>query len=189
MLYKALDQNGCAMHGGKSKWALPKGDKPGRWMPRLMGLIMCEHGYHLVRDATLLEWLGPRIFEAEARGAMMEEESKLCCESARLLRECTGWNERNARLFACDCAERALARSEQPDPRSVEAIRVSRAFANGEATSEQLAAAWAAAWAAARAAAEAARAAGDAAGDAAHTDIHRQMCLILWGRVPDEQGA
>ena len=46
-----------------------------------------------------------------------------------------------ARLFACDCAEKALALVPDPDPRSIEAVRVSRGFANGVNTQEELAAA------------------------------------------------
>ena len=95
--------------------------------------------------------------------------------------------------FACLCAERALSRVENPDPRSIAAIAAKRAWLRGEITDAELklaegaardaasaaardaasdaawaaarAAAWAAAWAAARAAAWAA--AWDAAGDAA----------------------
>jgi len=83
-------------------------------------------------------------------------------------------DDRQQRLWGCDCAERALFRERdagrEPDPRSWEAIRVSRLYANGEATLEELAAARAAAgaaWSAADAAARAAAgAAWDAAGDA-----------------------
>ncbi len=45
------------------------------------------------------------------------------------------------RLLACDFAERALDRIDEPDPRSFEAIRVARLFAVGQASSEELAAA------------------------------------------------
>ena len=62
--------------------------------------------------------------------------------------------------FACRCAERALSRVENPDPRSLRAIEIKRAWLRGKATDEELAAAWAAAlaarhatWAAAEAAA------------------------------------
>lgn len=58
--------------------------------------------------------------------------------------------------FACRCAERALSRIENPDPRSLRFIEVKRAWLRGKATDEELAAAEAAAWAAARYAAEAA---------------------------------
>jgi len=51
--------------------------------------------------------------------------------------------DRIARLFACDCAERALPifEKERPnDSRPREAIRLARLFAHGEAAQEQLAA-------------------------------------------------
>ena len=52
-----------------------------------------------------------------------------------------------AREFACDCAEEALALvpEDKRDPRSIRAIEVSRRFARGTATEEELAAARAAA--------------------------------------------
>lgn len=63
--------------------------------------------------------------------------------------------ERQARLFAADCAERALARVEPPDPRSVAAVKAARDFAEGRIDSDELAGAWAAAlapaWATGRA--------------------------------------
>ena len=61
--------------------------------------------------------------------------------------------EREARLFACDCAERALANIAEPDPRSVAAVEVARRYAMGTATQEELDAARAAedAWQAERA--------------------------------------
>lgn len=66
--------------------------------------------------------------------------------------------------IACRCAEDALSRIDNPDPRSIHAIAVKRRWIAGEATDAELAAAEAAAWAAARAAAwAAARAAGAAA--------------------------
>jgi hypothetical protein len=61
--------------------------------------------------------------------------------------------DRLLRLFACDCAERALLREREagrePDQRSWTAIEVARAFAQGNATKEQLYAARAASRAAA----------------------------------------
>ena len=83
-------------------------------------------------------------------------------------------DESKLRLFACDCAEQALPLYERDypdDKRPRQAIAVARRFANGEATREELAAAWdaakAAAWAAAWAAGDAAKAAAWAAWDAA----------------------
>ena len=73
-------------------------------------------------------------------------------------------DDKTLRLFACWCARQALARVENPDPRSVAAVDVAERYALGQATDEELAtardaardAAWAAAWAAARYAAWAA---------------------------------
>ena len=52
--------------------------------------------------------------------------------------------------FACRCAERALAKSANPDPRSVAAIEAKRAWLRGEITDDELrdarVAAWVAAW-------------------------------------------
>ena len=59
--------------------------------------------------------------------------------------------------FACQCAERALALVDTPDPRSVAAIATKRAWLRGEATDDELAAAQDAAQDAARAAAWAAQ--------------------------------
>lgn len=65
-----------------------------------------------------------------------------------------GWiDARTLRLFAVWCARAALARIDNPDPRSVSACDVAERYANGQATGEDLAAArdaaWNAAWAAA----------------------------------------
>ena len=65
--------------------------------------------------------------------------------------------------FACRCAERALARVDNPDPRSVAAIAAKRAWLRGEITNDELGAAWDAARAAASAARDAASAAAWAA--------------------------
>ena len=71
-----------------------------------------------------------------------------------------GMDEKFARLFACDCAEHVLYLFEAKypnDDRPRKAIEVARRFADGGATTEELAAAraaaWEAAWDAARAAA------------------------------------
>jgi hypothetical protein len=75
--------------------------------------------------------------------------------------------DREIRLMACDFAESVVHLAN--DDRSVNAIAVSRKYANGEVTLEELSAAKVAAWAAAwdaRVAAWVARAARDAAGDA-----------------------
>ena len=88
-------------------------------------------------------------------------------------------NDKAQRLFAIWCARHTPMHDGRTtsvlltDPRSIEALEVAERFTHGNATKEELAAAWAAAWDAARAAArhaagaEAGAAARDAAGDAA----------------------
>ena len=82
------------------------------------------------------------------------------------LRAVTG-HDKEIRLFAVWCARQV--QHLMKDPRSINALDVAERFANGDATKEELNAAWdaagAAAWDAARASAWAA--AGDAAWDAA----------------------
>ena len=82
--------------------------------------------------------------------------------------------------FACCCAEDALSRIDNPDPRSINAIAVKRRWIAGEATDEELAAAWHAACAAAEtawAAVRPARAAADVSWAArnAQVDMLTQM--------------
>ena len=73
--------------------------------------------------------------------------------------------------FACVCAEYALTLIDNPDPRSVKAVEVKRAWMGGEVRDRELDAARAAAWdawgVAKAAAGEAAKAAWEAASDAA----------------------
>ena len=73
--------------------------------------------------------------------------------------------------FACRCAEDALSRIDNPDPRSINAIVVKRRWIAGEATDEELAAARTAAWAAQAAAQDAARTAAWATWTAARTAV------------------
>ena len=144
-LFKVLDTDASAYHGGQGQWHTTR-----KWMPPIEGeLVPCMNGYHLCRVRDLIHWLGPSIWEATCRGERVDIENKIVVREARLVRKLETWNEKTARLFACDCAERALERIKTPDPRSVAAIAVSRRFANGTATREELAAAGDAAEAAA----------------------------------------
>ena len=163
-LFKVLDIDGTAYHGGDGKWSLPKGGKPGKWMPPIEGeLIPCKNGYHACHEQDLLQWLGPKIYELEYRGEIVEYDNKVVIREARLLREFENWNECTARLFACDCAEHVLDifEKEHPDDeRPRKAIEAARQYARSEVDKATLdaarTAAWAAAWAATWAAAGAA---------------------------------
>ena len=148
--YKVLGENGEAINGGNGSWRLPHGKRPGKWMPPIEGdLEPCANGYHLCRKKDLVEWLGPTIWLAEAGGKVVRGGNKVVARRARLIKKFDTWNERTARLFACDCAERSLIIYEKQypdDPRPREAVAVARRFAMGEATQEELDTAWAAAW-------------------------------------------
>jgi len=173
-LYKVLGDNQKSFHGGSGKWA------KGRWRSVKPPLGACAHGLHLCREGDLLTWLGPTIWLAEAGGERIDQSDKIVVERARIVEKLATWNERTARLFACDCAERTLPLFEKHnsnDKRPRRAIETARRFADGQASREELAAVWdaarsAAVWDAARSAAwSAARsAAWDAARSAAVWD-------------------
>jgi hypothetical protein len=65
-------------------------------------------------------------------------------------------HSRNARLFACDCVERALLYGQEaglkPSKHTWQMIKMARQFAVGLATEEDLIAAWTAAWTAVKSA-------------------------------------
>jgi hypothetical protein len=173
-LYKFLRPDGRTPQG-YGQWPLPQGDQPGEWLPKLTGkLIACQHAYHVMRIRDLMEWATDdvQLYVVETRYKTTDDSNKVLARQARALYRVEAWNERNLRHFACDCAERVLPLFEQGYPNDTRprvAITTARRFADGLATSKELAAARAAAWAAAGDAARAAAwaAAGDAAGDAA----------------------
>src|SRR5690606_19898730 len=173
--YKCLNPGGRSLMGDGT-WHLPEGGRPGKWMPEITGLVPCQRGWHVATIDQLVDWLGPELFEVECRGEHVDHGDMHVFGQARLVRRVDAWNDRTARLFASDCAERVLPVFEigcPGDMRPRRAIEVARAFADGQATGEDLAAAWdaardaawdpagdpawdavwAAAWAAARAAA------------------------------------
>ena len=119
-------------------------------MPPVEGdLEPCLNGYHVVTLEQLPDWLGERIFEVEPGDEIVHEDNKSVTRTCRLTRECTGWNERTARLFACDCAERVLYLFEARHPddgRPRKAIEIARRYAEGKAAVEELAAARDVAW-------------------------------------------
>ena len=144
-LFKVLGKGRVPCHGGSGKWT------KGKWRRVKGELVPCEHGLHLCREADLVRWLGPEIWEAEYEGERVDADDKVVVRKARIVRKLETWNERTARLFACDCAERVLPvyEKEYPDDkRPREAIETARRYAEGEATKKELAAARAAAGAA-----------------------------------------
>ena len=151
-IYKVLNEDRSCCNGGSGTWKLNE------WREVEGKLVLCENGFHLCDgELHLLKWLGQAIYEAEYDGEIVRGDDKVVVRKARIIRKLDAWNERTARLFACDCAEHVLHifENEYPDdnrPRKV--IEVARRYANGEVNEEEWdaasAAASAAAWAAAR---------------------------------------
>ncbi len=142
----------------------------GEWVEHDGKLELCISGLHASED--ILDALryapGAVVCRVECDGEIVRDTDKLACTRRRV--EWMIDAESVLRLFACDCAERALTREREagrePDARSWRAIEVARGFAVGSATRDDLIAASAAAWAAYDAA-NAAHAAAWAAYDAA----------------------
>ena len=175
--YKVLNLDGSCYYGGTGSWV------QGKWREVTGELIPCENGLHVLTRDQLVYWLGPRIDTVEAAPdteMICSEPDKTVVRRARTVSTLTTWTSRTQRLFAADCAERALDRwwKNKNNRRPYETLAVVRRFANGQATEEELAAAYtnaahaaypaAAAHAAARAAALAAHDAARAAANAAY---------------------
>ncbi len=130
-------------------------------------LALCSRGYH--SSPTWYDALGYATGNIACIVEISEPEAKDNEKQVSRTRKLVACKnvERELRLWGCDCAERALQRERdagrEPAKRSWGAIAVARRFAGGEATREELVAAWAAARAAAWAAAGDARAAARAA--------------------------
>jgi hypothetical protein len=137
--------------------------------------ILCKSGWHAMKAGDALKHLPSMhatLWEVEGRGAMVEGNDKVAFASMRLVREIATTDDRLLRLFAVACARDVLHIYEDKypnDSRVRDCIDVAERFANGEATNDEMTAAWAAAGDAAGAAAGAAAwdAAGAAAWDAA----------------------
>ena len=163
-LWKVLDANGRACHGGTfdytpylPKWSPTNGWVPGKWTPRIENPVACQFGYHACRDQDLVRWLNARIWACEGRGIVVAD-NKVVCESIRLIAP-TPWDDVAARLFAVECAADVLPLFESAmpgDSRVADCLEVATRYALGDATDDELVAARAAAWAAAGAAAWAA---------------------------------
>jgi hypothetical protein len=158
----------------------------GEWAPHVDGTVeLRQRGYHYLPGMAVIGWLREGLL-AEVESCPEHEpkiEGGLACSCGLRVLHTWPLDARVLRLFACDCAERALTRERErgrePAPRSWRAVEVARLFAEGKATRAEL---YAAAYdyaayaaydyaaydyAAANAAAYAAYAAADAAANAA----------------------
>jgi hypothetical protein len=183
--FKVLNEDGSAIYG-QGAWPLTVNGQPGEPIEVEGELVACQNGLHLCTDATLIEWLGPAIYEVEPLSVVVEQEDKHLTRRARLVRKYEAWNETSARRFAADCAEDVLPlfEAERPDDsRPRNAIVAARAYARSNISDAARDAAWDAArdaaWDAARDAAR--NAAGAAARDAARN--------AAWDAARDAAGA
>jgi hypothetical protein len=150
---------------------------------------LCQRGFHAsVRVLDALRYAqGAVICRVRLSGIIVRGDDKVVASSREVLWMADATE--TLHLFACDEAERAMARVENPDQRSVAAIVAKRAWLRGEITDKQLAAArdaaWAAAWDAARAAAW--DAASAAAWDAAWAAASAAAWDAAWAAAWDAQ--
>ena len=161
--YKVLGKGRTASNGGSGKWP-----KPGIWFEVEGPLVPCQTGLHLCQFKDLVVWLDEKIWVAEpAPGTeTIVCDDKVVVRKARLIKKLDAWNEKTARLFAADCAERVLPIYEERFPgedRPRKAIEAARKYADKKITKKMLAAARDAAWGAAWDVASAARGAASAA--------------------------
>ena len=128
-------------------------------MPPVTGPVTVGTGdsYKLIDREHLVEWLAPLVCEAGGRGDCDAPYWALgdhAYREARILRVLDTWNERTARLFACDCVEHALpfyCGEHYPGGEELRnAIVVTRRYANDQAKEKEwnaaLAAWFIAAW-------------------------------------------
>lgn len=135
--------------GGHGRWPQKR-----RWTEPVAKPRLCVSGWHACLDTQQVVeggWFGERFWLVELAGDIIVGDDKVAAERARLLRPLP-WDDRVARLWACDVAERVLSifEHERPyDDRPRQAIKTAQAFARGEASAAAMAVARAAAMAAA----------------------------------------
>ena len=181
-LYKTLNGPvGSYGHGDYSGY-LPHGKRPGKWLPPVKPSI-CKSGYHYCRDlGEVLKHSGKDLWVVEVRGVNVDGDHKAAAEQMRLLRRVDGWNGRNLRHFACDCAESVLHLAQEDQRGLLQAcLDVTRAYADwpdvwAAARDAAWDAAWDAVWAAARDAARAAAWDAQVANLATYLDGSNEWC-------------
>jgi len=131
-------------------------------------LKLCRKGLHAsIKSLDALKYApGSVVCRVECSGDVIHGEDKLVCSRRRVL-----WTKnvgRSLHEFAIWCAEEALGKARNPDPRSLKAVEIKKLWLEGKATDEGLKVARDAARDAAReAASEVASAANEAAREAA----------------------
>lgn len=141
-------QEGCKPIHGCGEYLTPTDDGPGEWHPKVSELKICGSGYHVCETRNIFPYINQELYIVEVRGNHVADWDKLSFEEMRFIRHVDVWNEKTARLFACDCAEHVLHIYEKcypDDKRPREAIEVVRKWIRGEVDAAARAAAWAAA--------------------------------------------
>ena len=121
---------------------------------------LCEVGLHAsVRAIDALQYApGAIVCRVRCSDRVEHGDDKLVCGRRRVL-----WMAdatRTLHEFAIWCAEQALSKIDNPDPRSLRALEVKRAWLDGKATNEELAAAE------------------DAARDEQNTELERRLMAL-----------
>jgi len=139
--YHFLNEDMTAGSGKEKPWTV--GEE--RTVPKPDCIALCAYGYHSApswRDA-LRYGPGPVACIVEVSEPIAHDDTKQVSATRKLVAAKDVSKE--LRLFACDCAERALKRERkagrEPDKRSWAAIIVARRYANGEATLTEITAA------------------------------------------------
>lgn len=138
---KWLSDGGVGLSG--FSWPLPSRHGPGDWVEAHGRLSLANNGIHAATLEQSLDWLNDECYVIELDGKVIGRKDKmLAARRGRLIRQVTRWNERNARLFAADCAEHVLPffESKRPhDDRPRKAIKAARGYARGLVSKEELA--------------------------------------------------
>ncbi|KKM67224.1 hypothetical protein LCGC14_1473240 [marine sediment metagenome] len=139
-------------------------------------LVLCENGLHengLHGSKRIVDALcyapGAHVWRVELRGERVIGDDKIVARERKVL-----WGLDATKIlheFACRCAEDALLLIKDPDPRSIEAIRVKRLWVTGKATAGELAAAGVAR--------DATRDAAGAARDAAEAKQNKRLTAMI----------
>lgn len=135
-LYKTLNPDRTPCLGGRGAWP-PEGE----WLRVDGPLRPRKNGLHVCWVRQLVYWLGPTIWEVEVDGERIDQWDKIVVREARLTHRVERWTEPVARLFAADCAERALPIWERDFPHDAaprQAVLTARRYAAGHATAAEL---------------------------------------------------
>ena len=189
--YKFLTADGCSPYANY-EWPLPTEDRPGEWVEVEGELVECKRGIHACRQEDLLHWLDATLYELEYAEPPEAAANKVFGRSARLVRRIPEWDDRTARMLAADFAEHVAHLWEAPDRVTwvpADTISVVRRYAEGDATREELDAAYSAAYSAASSAARSATnfaahyAASSAADSAAYSFAERDWQTVRLAEV------